>query len=53
MRAEQSRGVAFYLFIPFFGHRHQLLVQFSGEYEIVPLDDVAVADLCLDIVPIG
>ena len=42
-----------YILVPLLGNRYQVLVQLLGKEEVVPLDDIAVAYLVLDIFPIS
>ena len=41
------------LLVPLLCHLHQILVQLLGKQHIVPLDDIAAADLMLDVGPVG
>ena len=38
--------------VSLFGQRNQVFAQLLGELDIVPLDDVAPADLVHDIIPV-
>ena len=42
-----------YILVTLLGNRYQVLVKLLGKEEVIPLDDVAVADLVLDIFPVS